>query len=131
MSFAADGKDRSEWTSADTVPPPPETQRAPADKACGCGASHDAYEWLQLRRVGVMGDEVERLELRDCPAPCLSTLAVTLCGAPGCDARSTYDTEDGPRCGEHEREWHLSDRADFADEWAREDRRVRELEWAR
>ena len=115
--------------TADTVPPPRPTDPAPASKRCSCGASHDPYEWTQLPCLGVMGDEVDRLELRNCA--CLSTLAVQLCGAVGCEARSTYETDDGPRCGEHERDWHMSDRQDFGDEWAREDRRERELAWAR
>lgn len=42
-------------------------------KACGCGCSYSASEWVALEYVGVMSDEVESLELRNCT--CGSTVA--------------------------------------------------------
>lgn len=62
-----------------TVPPPSRATTLPAPplKPCGCGRSYDAFEWSRLPYVGVMGDEVETLELRNCVA-CNSTLAVVV-----------------------------------------------------
>ena len=47
-------------------------------KTCACGAQYDADGWRKLPLVGTMGDDEETLELRNCPYPCLSTLAVTI-----------------------------------------------------
>lgn len=118
------------------MPPTPSAARptdpAPPPKHCGCGQSHDAYEWLQLRRIGVQDDAYTPLELRDCS--CTSTLAVALCSVSGCGCRAVYMAEDERAfCATHEREWHLmtDDREDVGDEWAAEERRARDLEWAR
>ena len=43
-------------------------------KACGCGRVFSAHEWETLQFVGKMIDEVETLEMRNCP--CGSTIAV-------------------------------------------------------
>ena len=59
---------------ADTIPPPPPTMPAPPDKACACGRVHDVYDWVRLPFVGIMSDDVDRLELRNCE--CNSTLAI-------------------------------------------------------
>ncbi len=60
---------------ADTIRPPAATLPAPPAKHCGCGISHDVFEWAALEYVGVMCDEsVGTIELRNCP--CGSTLAV-------------------------------------------------------
>lgn len=45
-------------------------------KTCRCGKRYTAAEWEKLHYVGVMGDDVERIELRDCT--CGSTVAVVL-----------------------------------------------------
>jgi len=71
----------------DTIPSPPPSVRIepmsgtfPAApecvKHCACGLSFDPTEWAALDYVGVSADEVQRLELRNCP--CGSTLAVDL-----------------------------------------------------
>lgn len=51
-----------------------DTVRAPASKQCGCGANHDPFAWSRLPFVGVMADEEETIELRNCA--CGSTLAI-------------------------------------------------------
>ena len=33
---------------------------------CSCGATYSENEWRALPLVGTMGDEAERLELRNC-----------------------------------------------------------------
>lgn len=111
---------------APTMPPPPATIPAPATKECGCGASHDAFEWARLPALGL----AHGLDWRNCR--CGSTLAVALCSVPGCTSRSLYTTDDGAElCAGCEREFHLADdREDFADEYAREDRRERGLDEA-
>lgn len=43
-------------------------------KACGCGRTYTAEEWAALELVGIMADDVETIELRNCP--CGSTIAV-------------------------------------------------------
>lgn len=43
-------------------------------KHCGCGLAHDSDAWSNLPYLGVMGDEADAFELRNCP--CGSTLAV-------------------------------------------------------
>lgn len=45
-------------------------------KACGCGRTYTAHEWSLLESVGRMSDEVETLELRNCP--CGSTIATVV-----------------------------------------------------
>ncbi len=45
-------------------------------KACACGRTFTAHEWSLLVLVGEMVDEVESIELRNCP--CGSTIAVTV-----------------------------------------------------
>ncbi len=97
-----------EEQTAPTVPAPAMTLPAPPPlKTCGCGKYFAADEWERLSTPpggGVMdlGDG-EVLSLRNCDAPCFSTLALEM----------------------------TDDREDFADEWAREERRERELEWSR
>ena len=71
-------------------------------KPCSCGLVYDQHAWSCLPYVGRMVDEVEALELWNCGA-CASTL--------------TVDISD--------------DRADFADEWAREVSEDLEREWLR
>lgn len=121
----AEALDEQPASARPTVP-------APADKTCGCGATHDVFEWLQLRRVGVQECSYAPLELRDCA--CLSTIAVALCSEPGCLERSVFVTDDERSlCAQHERAWHVAevyaagaDRRDFADECRRES--IRDLE---
>lgn len=45
-------------------------------KRCRCGRAHDESAWKALPLVGEMGDEVERVELRDCP--CGSTITIEI-----------------------------------------------------
>lgn len=40
---------------------------------CGCGREYTLPQWEALEYVGEMGDEVEKLELRNCH--CRSTIA--------------------------------------------------------
>ena len=49
-------------------------------KTCGCGRHYSAAEWKKLPYVGRQDDEVEHIELRNCP--CGSTLGVVLWSAP-------------------------------------------------
>ncbi len=42
-------------------------------KKCGCGRRFTAHEWRLIQFVGTWIDDVESLELRNCP--CGSTLA--------------------------------------------------------
>lgn len=103
---------------APTVPPPPSTIPAPADKPCACGAVHDVFDWLHLALVA---EAWEGLQLRNCR--CNSTLSVELCIVDGCNER-TIDAAPGltDYCAGHADEWLMSeDREDFADEYARED----------
>ncbi len=60
-------EDEDVVSRADTLPPV---------KQCGCGAAYDAESWMRLPFVGVMGDEVESCELRNCP--CSSTISIEL-----------------------------------------------------
>ncbi len=55
---------------ASTMPAPP-----PA-KTCACGCTYSPDEWLELPLVGRMVDDEFELELRNCPLPCGSTLAI-------------------------------------------------------
>ncbi len=56
---------------------PSELEAAPClPKSCGCGRIHDAFAWIALPYVGVMADDVESLELRNCA--CGSTLAIAV-----------------------------------------------------
>lgn len=58
-----------EEQEADTLPAPPY-------KSCGCGQVFTVVEWSEdLEHVGIYVDEVEYLDMRNCPA-CKSTLAV-------------------------------------------------------
>jgi hypothetical protein len=45
-------------------------------KRCGCGLEYDARSWSDLPLAGYQTDDIENLELRNCP--CGSTLAVHL-----------------------------------------------------
>ena len=45
-------------------------------KICRCDKRYSAAEWKRLVYVGVMEDDVERIELRNCT--CGSTVAVVL-----------------------------------------------------
>ncbi len=88
--------------TAPTIPAPPPV------KACSCGRSFARDEWERLApppggEFMNLGDG-EVLSLKNCPAPCSSTLSI-LVDRPASD-----------------------DRDDFADECMREDRRERELE---
>ena len=57
--------------AASTIPAPPPV------KVCGCSRTYDASEWESLPLVGEMDDGAGgRLVLRNCPAPCMSTLAI-------------------------------------------------------
>ena len=49
-----------------------------AVKRCGCGAVHSAEAWRRLPFVGISDLGGDRLELRNCPDPCGSTLAIDL-----------------------------------------------------
>ena len=46
-------------------------------KRCGCGRSCTESEWMLLTYVGLMIDDVESIELRNCSA-CGSTIAMTI-----------------------------------------------------
>lgn len=46
-------------------------------KRCGCGCSYTESEWMRLTYVGLMIDDVESIELRNCSA-CGSTIAMTI-----------------------------------------------------
>jgi hypothetical protein len=46
------------------------------DVKCGCGRQYSSDEWIALPYVGVMADEVEVVELRNCV--CGSTIGVVL-----------------------------------------------------
>lgn len=50
--------------------------REPFSKRCACGRTHNLAAWLALPDRGHQKDDVEDLELRDCP--CGSTLAVLM-----------------------------------------------------
>ncbi len=57
----------------------PDEQRAdtiPPVKRCGCGVAYSVEAWAGLPYVGIMADEHERLELRNCR--CGSTIAIEL-----------------------------------------------------
>jgi len=43
-------------------------------KRCACGRTFTDHEWSLLQFLGTMVDEVESIELRNCP--CGSTIAV-------------------------------------------------------
>ncbi len=45
-------------------------------KTCGCGRMHTRAAWRALPFKGTQCDEVDHLELRDCP--CGSTIAVVV-----------------------------------------------------
>ena len=45
-------------------------------KQCGCGRMFTAHEWSLLESVGRMSDNVETIELRNCP--CGSTIATVV-----------------------------------------------------
>ena len=45
-------------------------------KTCGCGREYNQTAWLALVFVGLQADEVETLEIRNCP--CGSSIAVVL-----------------------------------------------------
>jgi hypothetical protein len=45
-------------------------------KTCGCGRNYSAAEWKLLPYVGRQDDEVEHIELRNCP--CGSTIGLVL-----------------------------------------------------
>ncbi len=95
------GRMTEEEQGADTERPPPPTMPAPADKPCSCCAAvHDAFEWSRLPLLGVMRDDVEAAELRNCE--CHSTLAVPLCIERGCNERASWvaDTLQA-YCGRH------------------------------
>jgi hypothetical protein len=49
-------------------------------KRCGCGRSFTREQWGALRFLGRQADDVEELELRLCPEPCGSTIAVGVIG---------------------------------------------------
>jgi hypothetical protein len=94
--------------TADTIPPAPPTMPAPADKTCGCGAVHDHFDWRHLPRLGVMRDDAEAAELRNCG--CGSTIAVALCIVEGCSERATWATTDLlDYCSGHAREWLMAE----------------------
>jgi hypothetical protein len=100
-------------------------------KTCGCGLTHSPEAWSLLPFVGVMRDDEEASELRNCG--CGSTLSVPLCIVEGCTLRGSWKREDslGDYCEGHINEWLMAeDRADFGDECAREARRERDLEAA-
>ena len=60
--------------NASTIPAPPQPT-----KQCACGREYDAYAWATLPYVGVQDCiSGEALELRNCPAPCMSTLSVRI-----------------------------------------------------
>ena len=42
-------------------------------KRCGCGRAYSCHEWELLIKIGEMVDDVESIELRNCP--CGSTIA--------------------------------------------------------
>jgi formate dehydrogenase maturation protein FdhE len=46
-------------------------------KRCSCGRRYDERQWNALEFVGPQEDEVEKLELRNCPR-CNSTIAIIL-----------------------------------------------------
>lgn len=57
--------------SASTLPAPPPI------KTCSCGREFASDEWARLPLVGTMPDgEGNYLYLKNCPAPCQSTLAL-------------------------------------------------------
>lgn len=61
-------------TSAEQHAP---TIPAPPIKTCACSRSYDALAWASLPAIGVMPDGAGNvLVLKNCPAPCFSTLAV-------------------------------------------------------
>jgi hypothetical protein len=69
------------FADRDTIPAPPfapAPEPPPIVKACGCGRTFNVDQWLELDLVGEQIDAVERLELRTCPAPCRSTIAIVL-----------------------------------------------------
>jgi hypothetical protein len=45
-------------------------------KRCGCGRCFTRAQWRELQYVGAQADDVETLELRNCP--CGSTIAVVV-----------------------------------------------------
>ena len=49
-------------------------------KRCSCGYTYTRYDWQRLQLVGVMRDEFEALELRNC-SECSSTMAVEILDA--------------------------------------------------
>lgn len=58
-------------TYRDTIPCPPPAKPI---KVCACGRAYSPAEWCALPFVGIMRDDVETLELRNCT--CGSTLAI-------------------------------------------------------
>lgn len=84
------------------------TQGDAETKVCGCGIAHDHIGWSALPVAGVMRDDVEALELRNCP--CGSTIAVQLCIVDGCGERPTYAADDlRDYCNAHAREWLMAE----------------------
>lgn len=51
-------------------------------KTCGCGRQHDETAWKALDLVGVWDDGEEIYELRNCPMPCGSSIAIVLGPSP-------------------------------------------------
>jgi hypothetical protein len=45
-------------------------------KRCGCGRCFTRAQWRELQYVGAQVDDIETLELRNCP--CGSTIAVVV-----------------------------------------------------
>ena len=84
------------------------TQGNAETKRCGCGLAHDAPSWSALPLAGVMRDDVEAIELRNCP--CGSTLAIQVCIVEGCHERPTWAADDlRDYCNEHAREWLMAE----------------------
>jgi hypothetical protein len=63
-------------------------------KRCGCGCEYTPEQWQALPYVGVMRDDVEALELRNCV--CGSTLAVEM--TMNCDKALNGDRCDCDEC---------------------------------
>jgi ribosomal protein S27AE len=52
----------------------------PVRKRCSCGRTFTAHEWSLLDLLGTMTDDVDVIELRNCPS-CGSTLAEAVLGS--------------------------------------------------